>query len=230
MTTFQFWRPIILAAVVCVATVLVCRYLLQRPQPGGIPESAILSLDYPRQSLSPRDVVERQMKGLTNREDLALGALQCYCFAAPANRLVTGPYESFARMVRTAPFDRLSNCASFSLGSAQIDGEQSRVLVSVVGDDRQLQVFAFFLMRQKEEPFEGCWMTAGVFALFDLTDPAPLPEFMPGSAEMNIPLRFSHPGVAVDAYTQVAGVVAGESMSRSRRANWQGELRIRSNQ
>ena len=174
MWTYQFWRPTIFAAVICIAVVLLCRVMLRIPTQGGFSDIAILSIAHPNSTLSPSDVVRLQVEGMTDREDPGLGALQCYCFAAPSNRLVTGPFEQFAVMVKSPPWDQLSNCDSYSIGKEEIHGDEARVLVTAVGNDRKLSVFTFLLRRHSQEPFTNCWLTVGAFAAGVDAQPAPL--------------------------------------------------------
>ena len=132
----------------------------------------------PRPSLKPEEVVKLQLDGLSDRRADGVGILQCYCFASPANRAVTGPLENFGRVVRQAPFLPLANPRAVLIGRPQYDDRIARLLVTVIDDQSQVQAFAFFLTRQREAPFTDCWMTEAVFPALtgaDETEQSPAP-------------------------------------------------------
>jgi hypothetical protein len=125
--------------------------------------SSFASLVVPDPSLSPAEVINIQLRGLAdpNRAD---GAMQCFCFASPENRVVTGPMERFGRMVRLAPYDALSAPDAVIVGRATLVDGAARVLVSVLYAG-QLQTFVWVLNKQTAPPMQDCWMTDAVFPL-----------------------------------------------------------------
>eukprot|EP00947_MAST-08B_sp_MAST-8B-sp1_P001319 g1319.t1 len=52
----------------------------------------------PCRLLSPTDVVINQLYALQENSDE--GIAKCFAFASPENRMVTGPLDKFARMIR----------------------------------------------------------------------------------------------------------------------------------
>lgn len=170
MTRYDFWRPSIFALAAGAIIVLLCNYLLSTPlgpiRKGGI----VAELALPHPMHRPEDVVRFQIEALKNQSK-GVGALQCYCFAAPANRSVTGPLTRFAELVRRPPYEILGESKSYSIGNVQLSGNRAHCLVVVVGRNQQVRVFSWGLRKHSEPPFESCWLTVGVIARYDSMHP-----------------------------------------------------------
>ncbi|TWT69828.1 DUF4864 domain-containing protein [Crateriforma conspicua] len=115
--------------------------------------------------LGPADVVAIQLesmrKGAVDPEQLKL----CFAFASPSNRRLTGPFERFQRLVVEPPFAALIGHRHGLIGRPQIRGDEAMVLVSIDNADGQTRAYQFYLIRQNEPPFDGCWMTEAVTPL-----------------------------------------------------------------
>jgi hypothetical protein len=129
----------------------------------------------PSDKLAPDEVVRLQLNGLSDQQVDGVGILQCYCFAAPANRAVTGPLERFGAMVRQGPFHCMARPRSLLVGRPQIDGHLARVLVTVIDEDSHVRAFTFVLGRQQDAPFQNCWMTEAVLPALPMGNPDELP-------------------------------------------------------
>lgn len=125
--------------------------------------AAVDSVVHPRPILAPHEVVQIQLDGLAS-EDASGGILQCMVFASPGNRAVTGPLVRFAKMVRSPPFDVLANPETVLIGKEILEEGVARILVTVVREER-IYPFVWVLSQQDMSPYEGCWMTDGVFPL-----------------------------------------------------------------
>ena len=112
-------------------------------------------------------MIRVQIEALRDTDAPGVGALQCYCFAAPSNRVVTGPLQRFAQMVRRPPFDSLGGSRTFSIGKEQLSNQYARSMVVTVGADLRVQAYSWVLRKHTEAPFAGCWLTVGVFPLFE---------------------------------------------------------------
>lgn len=145
--------------------------------PEHLPQLGADRLLLPDPAISPTKVVETQLAGLADRGSGGVGILQCYCFASPANRSVTGPLDRFGSMVRMGDFACLANPQATLVGEAQLAGRLARLLVTVVDENRRLRAFTFILSRQTAEPFRDCWMTE---AVFPVGSSAPAPAAPPG--------------------------------------------------
>lgn len=116
----------------------------------------------PQPSLQPEEVVKLQLAGLADEQADGVGILQCYCFASPGNRIVTGPLERFGRMVRQAPYQSMAHPRAVLVGRPERRERLARLLVTVVDGSSQIQAFTFFLSQQQDPPFTDCWMTEAV--------------------------------------------------------------------
>ena len=128
----------------------------------------------PAPDVPPRDVVHSQMAAL-QRSDVG----RCYAFAAPSNRLVTGPLERFERMVRGSPaYAPLVGCSRWEfVGALPISERRYLVRVRVsppYGSSAPYAAawprtvdYTFVLGRQTEPPWEDMWMTEEVMPDFE---------------------------------------------------------------
>ena len=151
-----------------IALVLGLARALAPPPPASSARSG------PAPDVPPRDVVHSQMAAL-QRSDVG----QCYAFAAPANRLVTGPLERFERMVRDSPaYAPLIGCSRWDfVGALQISERRYLVRVRVAPPYGSSAPYAaawprtvdytFMLGRQTEPPWEDMWMTEEVMPDFE---------------------------------------------------------------
>jgi len=186
----QFLRPTFVALVGFGLVVGISNFSYLGPQPGiefispgGLASSDLGDLDLkrivlPSPDLEPCDVVRLQLTGLSDEKADGVGILQCYCFASPANRAVTGPLERFGRMVRRGPYYGMARPRAVLIGRPQVQGRVARLLVTVIDERSQVQAFSFVLSRQEDAPFEDCWMTEAVFPALSTSkpeqpDPAP---------------------------------------------------------
>lgn len=172
-----FLRP---TAIVCAAFAMLAGLgLLAHNEPEAeellaFPPAGTEGLVLPDPLLSPTEVVQLQVDGLAADRADGLGILQCYCFASPANRTVTGPLDRFGAMVRQGPFRGMARPRAVLVGSPQVTGEVARLLVTIVDEASQLRAFTFVLAKQKSAPYAGCWMTEAVFPVNN--PPPPQPE------------------------------------------------------
>ncbi len=132
----------------------------------------------PKPELEPREVVRLQLSGLANRKADGVGILQCYCFASPGNRAVTGPLDRFGQLVRQGPFHSMADPRALLVGRPEYHDGLARLLVTVIDDKSQIHAFTFFLRRQVERPFTDCWMTEAVLPAWPMpeNDSAPAPD------------------------------------------------------
>lgn len=164
----RFLRPTIFV-VVCYALAMTGSYFLSKKGEDSIGDrsdidkvaSTMASLIVPEPSLSPRQVVQVQLDALANK-DRSAGVVQCMTFASPGNRVVTGPLDRFAKMVRGKEFRILSEPDRVLVGKTRHFNENARVLVSCLAG-KELRSFVWVLSKQQLAPHEGCWMTEGVF-------------------------------------------------------------------
>ncbi|MCA9235300.1 MAG: hypothetical protein KDA44_07500 [Planctomycetales bacterium] len=139
-----------------------------RQRPDGGVEGVVL----PAPRFGPDEVVELQLTGLANQKQPAVGILQCYYFASPANLAVIGTLDAFGRLVRRPPYHVLSNPRAWLVGTPRINGRTARVTATIVDASGRLHCFAFLLERQSTQPYLDCWMTDSVLPVGE-NDPTP---------------------------------------------------------
>ena len=120
------------------------------------------ALVQPSPDLAPDEVVRLQLRSLGNNTSDNRGILQCFCFASPANRRVTGPLARFIAMVRSPPFDTMARQSAALVGRPVIEEPYARVLATFLDELQQVHVFRFELSKQVVEPYVDCWMTDSV--------------------------------------------------------------------
>jgi hypothetical protein len=152
----------------------------QLVSPGGLSAGDLQNLElsrvvFPSASLAPEEVVRLQLAGLSDPKADGVGILQCYAFASPANRAVTGPLDRFGEIVRQGPYQCMARPQAMLIGRPQLDQRIARVLVTIIDQNARVCAFTFVLTRQKEAPFEDCWMTEAVLPSLPLAAPEPPP-------------------------------------------------------
>lgn len=124
----------------------------------------------PASHLSPEEVVSIQLDGLGSTNQ-TVGIRQCFAFASPSNKSITGPLTRFASMVHRPPYDALLKPQELLIGKPEIHDDHASVTVTMLDSRGKLQAFLFLLGRQNEGEYSGCWMTEGVFPLQPLAPP-----------------------------------------------------------
>lgn len=128
-----------------------------------------VDVSLPNPDLSPRDVVLQQVIAWRTGSKDPEALIGLYSFASPDNRSITGPFERFCEMVLSPPFGELAGADNWQVGEAVKDGQFATVLVSCRNAE-SLLAFRFYLRKQQEAPYEGCWMT-------DTVEPQVLADF-----------------------------------------------------
>lgn len=169
---FWFIRPT-LGVVICYSVAIGISYRMsqrgidhlddQLDEVGRLADE-IAELKQPEPGLLPKEVVEIQVSAMADK-DQRRGALQCASFASPENFAVTGPLDRFARMLRDPKFLILSSPDTVVVGDTIFQDENARVLVTVLSGERT-RAFVWVLSKQSGAgPWNGCWMTDGVFPM-----------------------------------------------------------------
>lgn len=190
--TFVFLRPTLIVVALFVAALGVANATFLRQSARDLPSMGLSAADLaqydlrqielPRPDLSAEDVVRFQLAGLRDADPDGLGILQCFVFASPANRQVTGPLERFGRLVRQAPYDSLGRARAVLIGRPLVERDAARILVTVVDDTARVRAFAFVLAKQRLPPAAGCWMTDAVLLATPWEGEGGPPEPVPADA------------------------------------------------
>ncbi|MGD9636298.1 MAG: DUF4864 domain-containing protein [Pirellulales bacterium] len=136
----------------------------------------------PSPAFDPADVVRLQLVALSRLRDNPQAVAECYSFASPANRKVTGPITRFARMVLGSAYRPLVTQQQALVGIPNVKGNRAVVLASVIDADRNLSIYCFYLSKQTDGAFRDCWMTDSVLPVPPMDElpskgqPDPRPE------------------------------------------------------
>lgn len=115
----------------------------------------------PHPSLSPGEVVRIQLEALGRNDDSGRGVEVAFRFASPDNKRSTGPLARFAQMFRGPVYGLMLDYVSADYEAAEVVGERARVRVTLAKPSRLIS-YVFYLSRQHQPPYEGCWMTDAV--------------------------------------------------------------------
>ena len=83
-------------------------------------------------------------------------------FASPANKIVTGPFESFKLMVRSPTYGPMINHRNATYENVNVKDDVSRVDVILNSKDDEYLGYRFILSHQHGNQYEGSWMTDAV--------------------------------------------------------------------
>jgi hypothetical protein len=137
----------------------------------GLDLAASEGVTPPSPNFAPDDVVRLQLKALARFRDEPTAMQQCYTLASPANRAVTGPLARFTVMIMNPEYRPLVMYQDRLVGTPIVLGDKAVVLTSVVGFDRQLATYCFYLSKQQRPEHRGCWMTDSVIRVPEMAEP-----------------------------------------------------------
>ena len=112
----------------------------------------------------PEAALHRQLTALADNDDpiADAGVKMAYNYASPANRRRTGPYERFARMVRSDRYAPLVDHTEAVPGPVEEDWSGATCRVTVTGPDDRTRTYGFWLSPATTGPFRNRWQTDAV--------------------------------------------------------------------
>ena len=118
----------------------------------------------PTPNIPPMQVVEVQLFALqSNNPENDFGIKQTWEFAHPRNKMVTGPIDRFANMMRTPAYNLLLNNKEFETQEIFNNGNNAGIAVRIEATDNKAYGYMWSLEKVKESgPLFGSWMTTGV--------------------------------------------------------------------
>ena len=122
-------------------------------------------LSRPSADLKPGDVVRIIIGALAHNDDpyADAGIEITYRFAAPSNKLVTGPLERFTRMVKNPVYGIMVDHVASEFSEVVLTGNKAYQMVRLTGGSGRTVVFAFRLGKQLDGEYENMWMTEAVW-------------------------------------------------------------------
>ena len=122
----------------------------------------------PSPRLAPGEVIRTVVEALHYRNSPSpnAGIFRVYQFASSANRVNTGPYGNFLRLVKLSGFDPLFSGYADSFAPLTVAGDHAQQKVRFRVADGSAVWFLFAVSRQTGEQTggrcAGCWMVDGV--------------------------------------------------------------------
>lgn len=117
----------------------------------------------PRPELAPEQVVRIQLDALRNNDSQNRGIEVAFRFASPENRLHTGPLPRFIKMIRQGPYSLMLEYENAAYHRVEVVEDRARQRVTLIGSGRAID-YDFYLSRQAQGEWIGCWMTDAVVA------------------------------------------------------------------
>ena len=126
-----------------------------------------LSRTAPHPSLSPLDVVQIIMNALQKNDEPSKnrGIIVTFNFASPANKNVTGPIERFVNMVSGPVYGQMVDHLGAVYEKIKIKGDSASIDVIIKVVSRKFVGFRFLLTKQRDNEFDGTWMTDSVIPI-----------------------------------------------------------------
>ena len=123
-----------------------------------------LSRTTPHPSLSPLDVVKIVMNALQKNDEPSKnrGIAVTFNFASPANKNVTGPIERFVNMVSGPVYGQMVDHLGAVYEKIKIKGDSASIDVIIKVVSGKFVGFRFLLTKQRDNEFDGTWMTDSV--------------------------------------------------------------------
>ena len=118
----------------------------------------------PNPSLAPGEVIRAVVEALQHCNSPApnAGIFTVYHFASPANRVITGPYGTFLRLLKSPDFAPLFTGRVIGYGPISVAPDRAEQAVSFLKHSGQVVWFRFVVSRQTSEQTQGqctgCWM------------------------------------------------------------------------
>jgi len=124
-------------------------------------KTSALEATEPSPKLKPEEVVAIQVEALKRNSELLNdgGIAITFNFASPANRRMTGPLSRFTEMLKNPLYAIMLDFERYETGKIEIDGDIARQRVTLINAKGDRGMFLFVLSKQKDAPYQDCWMT-----------------------------------------------------------------------
>jgi hypothetical protein len=118
----------------------------------------------PDPSLTPGQVITIQLDALRKNRDMAnnAGIAITFSFASPANRRMTGPLPRFIQMLKNPLYTIMLDFDRYETGKIEREGDNAQQRVTLIDAKGNKAIFLWLLSKQKQAPYENCWMTDSV--------------------------------------------------------------------
>ena len=111
----------------------------------------------PDPSIRPERVIEIQLQALQE-----YGIAQTWAFAHPSNKLMTGPLERFAAMIKGPNYQMMINHREHKIKSVVLTENYALFDVSITTWSELRASFKWEMSKVKSGAYQGSWMTTAV--------------------------------------------------------------------
>ena len=118
----------------------------------------------PEPTLSPKEVVQIQLKALKNEDqkDIRFGLLKTWQFAHPRNKSITGPFKRFSKMIMKTAYSILLNHQSHNILVLEERSDRAFYQVEIISETGRSFSVGWVVSIVKLGKFKDCWMTSDV--------------------------------------------------------------------
>ena len=119
----------------------------------------------PSKDISPKQVVEIQLRGLMNNDKdfVDSGIEQTWNFAHPNNKKITGPLDRFTSMIKGEGYTMLLNHIEHYITLVHSGDNWAQFEVTVLDQHKTYHKFNWQVEKyEKSGPLKDCWLTTGV--------------------------------------------------------------------
>ena len=126
----------------------------------------------PSPNIRPERVVEIQLKALQQNDNPLpdFGIVQTWMFAHPRNKLITGPLERFAAMLKGANYQMMINHREHTIKTVVLTENYALFDVYIITEFDLRASFKWEVSKVKSGIHQGSWMTIAVSPPMQIKD------------------------------------------------------------
>lgn len=138
------------------------QYAIYYPSEAQTSSTSKWSYLRPSKALTPRDVIQIQLKALQENDRSDSGIKTVFNFSSPISRLKIGSVNHFRLLVREPAYNSMLNFKSYKAGHLIITDRSAYQIVVLDNVNGEHTAYMFMLDKQKRGTYKDCWMTVGV--------------------------------------------------------------------
>ena len=116
----------------------------------------------PNISLDPEKIIRIQLNALKNNDQNDSGIQKTWLFAHPKNKLATGPYDRFKKMLYDPHYVILLNHYSHHLSLIDSNEREKIYEIKITTKDQRHFFYEWKVEIGSEENCKSCWFTSAV--------------------------------------------------------------------
>ena len=123
----------------------------------------------PAKNLTAYDVIKIQLNALkkNNKPDKNFGIKQTWAFAHPSNKINTGPFDRFQKMLQGDQYKMLLNHESHKIKLIMSSKNKYIYSVELITNEKKMYFYDWYLEKGTVKSCNNCWFTSTVSAPTD---------------------------------------------------------------